>query len=162
MAHQDNPEFFKGRGAQVNTDNKFLKRKYVLDHIEGLDEPLLENSATQLFEETPKKIVSESNSPDLSNMYSINPYQGCEHGCIYCYARNTHEYYGFSAGLDFERKIIVKRNAPELLEKYFNKAQLSAGGHPAIRQYRLLPTHRAPLKNYPGIAGGVFDSIKTR
>jgi DNA repair photolyase len=121
MAHQDNPEFFKGRGAQVNTDNKFLKRKYVLDHIEGLDEPLLENSATQLFEETPKKIVSESNSPDLSGMYSINPYQGCEHGCIYCYARNSHEYYGFSAGLDFERKIIVKRNAPELLEAYFNK-----------------------------------------
>src|SRR6195952_3826877 len=121
MAHQDNPEFFKGRGAQVNTDNKFLKRKYVLDHIEGLDEPLLENTATQLFEETPKKIVSESNSPDLSHMYSINPYQGCEHGCIYCYARNTHEYYGFSAGLDFERKIITKPNAPELLEHYFNK-----------------------------------------
>jgi DNA repair photolyase len=54
-------------------------------------------------------------------MHSINPYQGCEHGCIYCYARNTHEYYGFSAGLDFERKIIVKRNAAELLEAHFNK-----------------------------------------
>jgi DNA repair photolyase len=121
MSHEENTEFFKGRGAQVNTHNKFLKNKYVLEHIEGLDEPLLENSATQLFEETPKKIVSESNSPDLSHMYSINPYQGCEHGCIYCYARNTHEYYGFSAGLDFERKIIVKRNAAELLEQYFNK-----------------------------------------
>lgn len=121
MGHEDNADFFKGRGAQVNTHNKFLKNKYVLDHIEGLDEPLLENSATQLFEETPKKIVSESNSPDLSHMYSINPYQGCEHGCIYCYARNTHEYFGFSAGLDFERKIIVKRNAAELLEQYFNK-----------------------------------------
>jgi DNA repair photolyase len=121
MSHEENEEFFKGRGAQVNTHNKFLKNKYVLEHIEGLDEPLLANSATQLFEETPKKIVSESNSPDLSHMYSINPYQGCEHGCIYCYARNTHEYYGFSAGLDFERKIIVKRNAAELLEQYFNK-----------------------------------------
>ncbi|MGZ3753723.1 MAG: PA0069 family radical SAM protein [Mucilaginibacter sp.] len=121
MGHEDNQEFFKGRGAQVNTHNKFLKNKYVLDHIEGLDEPLLENTATQLFEETPKKIVSESNSPDLSHMYSLNPYQGCEHGCIYCYARNSHEYYGFSAGLDFERKIIVKRNAAELLEQYFNK-----------------------------------------
>jgi len=119
--HEDNPEFFKGRGAQVNTHNKFLKSKYVLEHIEGLDEPLLENTATQLFVENPKKIVSESNSPDLSHMYSINPYQGCEHGCIYCYARNTHEYYGFSAGLDFERKIITKPNAPELLEAYFNK-----------------------------------------
>lgn len=121
MSHEENEEFFKGRGAQVNTHNKFLKNKYVLEHIEGLDEPLLENTATQIFEESPKKIVSESNSPDLSHMYSINPYQGCEHGCIYCYARNTHEYYGFSAGLDFERKIIVKRNAAELLEQYFNK-----------------------------------------
>jgi DNA repair photolyase len=121
MGHEENAEFLKGRGAQVNTHNKFLKNKYVLEHIEGLDEPLLENTATQIFEETPRKIVSESNSPDLSHMYSINPYQGCEHGCIYCYARNTHEYYGFSAGLDFERKIIVKRNAPELLEQYFNR-----------------------------------------
>ncbi|WPU94434.1 PA0069 family radical SAM protein [Mucilaginibacter sabulilitoris] len=121
MAQEENPDFFKGRGAQLNTHNKFLKNKYVAEHIEGLDEPLLENTATQLFEESPKKIVSESNSPDLSHMYSINPYQGCEHGCIYCYARNSHEYYGFSAGLDFERKIIVKRNAPELLEQYFNK-----------------------------------------
>jgi DNA repair photolyase len=121
MAHEENPDFFKGRGAQVNTHNKFLKNKYVQEHIEGLDEQLLENTVTQLFNENPKKIVSESNSPDLSHMHSINPYQGCEHGCIYCYARNSHEYYGFSAGLDFERKIIVKRNAPELLEKYFNK-----------------------------------------
>ena len=121
MSHEENPEFFKGRGAQVNTHNKFLKNKYVLEHVEGLDEPFLDNAATQIFDETPKKIVSESNSPDLWHMYSINPYQGCEHGCIYCYARNTHEYYGFSAGLDFERKIIVKRNAAELLEQYFNK-----------------------------------------
>lgn len=121
MEQDDNSGFFKGRGAQLNTHNKFLKNKYVAEHIEGIDEPLLENTGTQLFEETPKKIVSESNSPDLSHMYSINPYQGCEHGCIYCYARNSHEYYGFSAGLDFERKIIIKPNAPELLEQYFNK-----------------------------------------
>jgi len=121
MSHEENPDFFKGRGAQVNTHNKFAKNSYVLQHIEGLDEPLLENTATQIFEENAKKIVSESDSPDLSHFYSINPYQGCEHGCVYCYARNTHEYYGFSAGLDFERKIIVKRNAPVLLEQYFNK-----------------------------------------
>src|SRR6201992_507246 len=121
MSHEENEEFFKGRGAQVNTHNKFLKNKYVLEHIEGLDEPLLENTATQIFEEAPKKIVSESKSPDLGHMFSINPYQGCEHGCLYCYARNTHEYFGFSAGLDFERKIVVKRNAADLLEKYFNK-----------------------------------------
>ena len=121
MAFEANSEFFRGRGAQVNTHNKFLQKKYVAEHIEGLDEPLLHNSKTQIFEENPKQIVSKSNSPDLSHMHSINPYQGCEHGCIYCYARNSHEYYGFSAGLDFERKIIVKRNAPELLEEYFNR-----------------------------------------
>lgn len=121
MTHVDNNEFFKGRGAQVNTHNKFLKNKYVADHEEGIDELMLEDSATQLFEEHPKNIVSKSNSPDLPFMFSINPYQGCEHGCLYCYARNAHEYYGFSPGLDFERKIVVKRNAAELLEKYFNK-----------------------------------------
>jgi DNA repair photolyase len=121
MTHVDNNEFFKGRGAQVNTHNKFLKSKYVSDHEEGIDELMLEDTATQLFEEHPKNIVSKSNSPDLPFMFSINPYQGCEHGCLYCYARNAHEYYGFSPGLDFERKIIVKRNAAELLEKYFNK-----------------------------------------
>src|SRR5690606_30695799 len=121
MAHIENNEFFRGRGAQVNTHNKFLKNKYVADHAEGIDEIMLENSATQILEEHPKNIVSKSNSPDLPFMLSINPYQGCEHGCLYCYARNSHEYYGYSAGLDFERKIIVKRNAAALLEEYFNR-----------------------------------------
>ena len=121
MSHIKNPDFFKGRGAQVNTHNKFLRQQYVAEHIEGIDEAMLENSATQIFEEHPKNIVSKSSSPDIPLFYSINPYQGCEHGCLYCYARNSHEYYGFSAGLDFERKIMVKRNAAELLEKFFNK-----------------------------------------
>jgi DNA repair photolyase len=110
--------YFKGRGAQIKTQNRFLKSQYVTDHIEGLDEPLLESPSTQIFFETPKKIVNKVDSPDLSMMYSMNPYQGCEHGCIYCYARNTHEYYGFSAGLDFESKIIVKKNAATLLEQH--------------------------------------------
>jgi DNA repair photolyase len=116
MAEDDG--YFSGRGAQIKTSNRFLKNQYVTDHIEGLDEPLLENPATQIFEESAKKIVNKVDSPDLRHMYSTNPYQGCEHGCIYCYARNTHEYYGFSAGLDFESKIIVKKNAPDLLEKF--------------------------------------------
>jgi DNA repair photolyase len=109
--------YFKGRGAQIKTGNKFLKSQYVTEHIEGLDEPLFESPHTQIFHESPKKIINKVNSPDLGMMYSMNPYQGCEHGCIYCYARNTHEYYGFSAGLDFESKIIVKQNAPQLLEQ---------------------------------------------
>lgn len=111
-------DYFKGRGAQIKTQNKFLKAQYVTDHVEGLDEPLLSAPSTQIFYEQAKKIVNRVDSPDLAGMYSMNPYQGCEHGCIYCYARNTHEYWGFSAGLDFESKIIVKENAPQLLEKF--------------------------------------------
>jgi DNA repair photolyase len=121
MPYEKNDTYFKGRGAQVNTHSRFQQNKYVTDHMEGLDEQLFENSATQLIEEHPKKIVSVSDSPDLPFMHSINPYQGCEHGCLYCYARNAHEYWGFSAGLDFERKIIVKKNAAKLLEDFFNK-----------------------------------------
>lgn len=117
----ENEDYFKGRGAQINTHNKFAANKYVTEHREGLDEPFLENSATQLIEEHPKKVISISDSPDLRFMYSVNPYQGCEHGCIYCYARNAHEYWGYSAGLDFERKIIVKRNVAAVLEQQFNK-----------------------------------------
>jgi len=100
--------YFKGRGAQIKTENKFMKSQVVARHIEGLDEPLLESPHTQLFHENPKKIINKVDSPDLGMMYSANPYQGCEHGCIYCYARNTHEYYGFSAGLDFEQQLLGK------------------------------------------------------
>jgi DNA repair photolyase len=127
-------DYFKGRGAQIKTANKFLKAQYVTDHIEGLDEPLFSAPATQIFYETPKKIVNKVTSPDLGMMYSTNPYQGCEHGCIYCYARNSHEYWGFNAGLDFESKIIVKKNAPQLLEKFilhpdWNAVPISISGN---------------------------------
>ncbi|MCA6379772.1 MAG: PA0069 family radical SAM protein [Cytophagales bacterium] len=118
--------YFKGRGSQIKSGNKFLKAQYVTDHIEGLDEPLLENPKTQIFHETPKNILNRVDSPDLSFGFSMNPYQGCEHGCIYCYARNTHEYYGFSAGLDFESKIIVKKNAAQLLEQELLKPNWNA------------------------------------
>lgn len=119
-------DYFKGRGAQIKSENKFLKSQYVTDHIEGLDEPLLENPLTQIFQETAKKIINPVSSPDLGFGYSMNPYQGCEHGCIYCYARNTHEYYGFSAGLDFESKIIIKKNAARLLEQELLKPNWNA------------------------------------
>ena len=109
--------YFKGRGSQVNTQNPFQKQTYVTEHKEVLDEELYSNGKTHYFFETPKKIINKVKSPDVYSEYSMNPYQGCEHGCIYCYARNSHEYWGFSAGLDFERKIIIKQNAPELLEK---------------------------------------------
>jgi len=114
-------DYIKGRGAQFNQPNSFLKNQLTIEHIEAIDEPLNLNENTQFFEELPKNIVNKVESPDLGNTHYINPYQGCEHGCIYCYARNTHQYWGYSAGLDFETKIIVKKNAPQLLENYFNK-----------------------------------------
>ncbi len=117
-------DYLKGKGAQINTKNKFLKHEIAAMHIEGLDEPLVAGRPrTEVFHETPRKIISKNDSPDLSFTHSINPYQGCEHGCIYCYARTTHEYWGFSAGLDFETKIIVKKTAAELLEQQFLKKE---------------------------------------
>lgn len=111
--------YFKGRGSQIRTKNRYEKLSYDKSSDDGIDEYHEEAPNTQIFYETPKKIVSKNNSPDLSFTYSINPYQGCEHGCTYCYARNSHEYWGFSAGLDFESKIVVKKIAAELLEKTF-------------------------------------------
>lgn len=113
------PNYFKGRGAQLNTSNPFAKQEYVTEHIEGLDEAFYVSPKTTLYRETPKNIVNKVDSPDLKFFYSANPYQGCEHGCIYCYARNSHQFWGFSAGLDFESKIIIKENAAALLEKKF-------------------------------------------
>ena len=111
----------KGRGAQINTDNQFTAQQYVQEHIEGIDEEFLQKEKTQIIYTYPKTIINKVESTDIGLAYSLNPYQGCEHGCIYCYARNSHEYWGYSAGLDFERKILVKKNAPELLEKTFLK-----------------------------------------
>ncbi len=108
----------KGRGAQINTKNKFLVNERVREHIEGIDDWIEPNVKTQFIEELAKGIVNKVESPDVGMMYSMNPYQGCEHGCIYCYARNSFEYWGYSAGLDFETKIIIKKNAPELLRKF--------------------------------------------
>jgi DNA repair photolyase len=115
-------DYLKGRGAQLNPKNPFLTKEIVQDHVEGLDEPLRkEKIVSQFFYDHAKKIVNTIDSPDLSYSYSINAYQGCEHGCAYCYARNSHTWWGFSAGLDFETKIMVKQNAPQLLEKHFQK-----------------------------------------
>src|SRR6476660_1455874 len=108
----------KGRGAQINTKNKFQKNERTREHIESIDDWTEPNIATQYLEENAKGIVNKVDSPDVGMWYSMNPYQGCEHGCIYCYARNSFEYWGYSAGLDFESKILVKKNAPELLRQF--------------------------------------------
>lgn len=119
MDGQEN-NYFRGRGSQINTHNKFSRYQYVQEYKEVLDEELVENHKTEVIYTHPKTIINKVDSDDLGMVYSMNPYQGCEHGCIYCYARNTHEYWGYSAGLDFEQKIIVKQNAIEALEKQFS------------------------------------------
>lgn len=113
-------DYFKGRGAQFNPHNKFIKNSYVQEFPEVIDEPILQKENTEITYTYPKTIINKLENTDIGMAYSVNPYQGCEHGCVYCYARNTHEYWGYSAGLDFERKIIVKKNAAELLEKEFS------------------------------------------
>jgi DNA repair photolyase len=140
-------QYLNGRGAQFNTKNRFLKEERTREHIEGIDDWTEENVPTQYLEQESKTIVNKVDSPDVGMMYSMNPYAGCEHGCIYCYARNVHEYWGYSAGLDFERKIIVKKNAPQLLRKFlmhpkWQCAPLMLSGNtdcyqPAEQVYRL-------------------------
>lgn len=112
--------FIKGRGAQGNTPNRFFEHIYETrdDFLEfcRIEGEEADKNKTQYIPIFPKTIVNKVTSPDVGMQYSMNPYQGCEHGCIYCYARNTHEFWGYSAGLDFERKILVKKTAPVLLE----------------------------------------------
>ena len=101
----------KGRGAAANPTNRFERIA-----IE-MEEPGPDRVATELLRDGSRSILARNDSPDVGFDVSINPYRGCEHGCIYCYARPTHEYLGFSAGLDFESRILVKEDAPELLRR---------------------------------------------
>ena len=105
----------RGRGSASNPKNRF-------ESIETVPEPPQDSDAissphTEFFPDRSRSIIAYNDSPDVGFDASINPYRGCEHGCVYCYARPTHEYLGFSSGLDFETKIMVKEDAPELLRK---------------------------------------------
>src|SRR6187551_986872 len=144
---EENSQYLQGRGAQINTKNKFLKIEKTKENVEAIDDWEESNVPTQYLEQESKTIVNKVESPDVGMMYSMNPYAGCEHGCIYCYARNVHEYWGYSAGLDFERKIIVKKNAPQLLRKFlmhknWDATPIMLSGNtdcyqPAEQKYRL-------------------------
>jgi DNA repair photolyase len=107
----------KGRGASWNPQNRFETLEYVRDE----EAPPEEESPNTIYLRDPTRtIITTNDSPDVMFDASINPYRGCEHGCIYCFARPTHEYLGFSAGLDFETKILVKEDAPALLREELN------------------------------------------
>jgi DNA repair photolyase len=110
----------KGRASSFNPPNRF--EKHHLEPIE-IDIPYEEAPPvpTTFYNDTSRTILAKNDSPDIPFTFSINPYRGCEHGCIYCYARPSHEYLGFSAGLDFESKIMVKMDAPQLLEEALQK-----------------------------------------
>ena len=123
------PDYLKGRGAQSRHANRFEELRHeplqeFRDHLRMNGEE--ERERTQFITIHPKTIVNKVNSPDVGMSYSMNPYQGCEHGCVYCYARNSHEYWGYDPGLDFETRILVKESAPRLLEAHLKKASWKA------------------------------------
>src|SRR5687768_15601473 len=117
-----NPELTQepihGRGVSQNPRNRFVPLTVLADPdavpFDADEEP---SPKTEFLKDSSRSIIAHNDSPDVGFEFSINPYRGCEHGCIYCYARPTHEYLGFSAGLDFETKIMVKEDAPDLLRK---------------------------------------------
>jgi DNA repair photolyase len=110
-----------GRGTTANPPNRFEKLSYVPDpEWAECEAPA---PSTEYLRETPRAIISYNESPDIGFEASVNPYRGCEHGCVYCYARPYHEYLGFSSGLDFETKIVAKEGAPALLERELSSAR---------------------------------------
>src|SRR5690349_11720925 len=111
----DKPASLRGRGAGSNPPNRFEQIRLERDQDWNPEEDPAPR--TQFLRDLSQSIITYNNSPDISFRAGINPYRGCEHGCSYCYARQTHEYLGFSAGLDFETRIMVKQNAPELLRR---------------------------------------------
>lgn len=118
------PERRRGRGSGTNVVGRFeaLKREVFNDGWAAEhDAPAV---ATDVAVETARSLIAKNDSPDISFDRSINPYRGCEHGCVYCFARPTHEFLGLSAGLDFETKLVAKTNAAEVLER-----ELSAKGY---------------------------------
>ena len=118
MEQQEGIPLIKGRGAQINPANRFHDWIY--------ETPFAEDEQTDYLIVHPKTILNKVDSPDIGMAWSMNPYQGCEHGCVYCYARNSHNYWGYSAGIEFEQKILVKKNAAQLLEQQLKKKNWQA------------------------------------
>lgn len=116
-AHRVEGELRRGRGAVSNPTGRFevALRETFVDGWDGEEEETV--LRTEVIVEKPRTIIAKNDSPDIGFDQSINPYRGCEHGCVYCFARPTHAFQGLSSGLDFETKIFAKPSAPELLEK---------------------------------------------
>ena len=119
MKHVKEKSTVRGRGVSANPENRFTDKSIKFDP--DSDTGLYPSKNTAFITDHSESIISSNKSPDIPFEFSLNPYRGCEHGCVYCYARPTHEFLGYSAGLDFETKIIVKRDAPRLLKKTLAK-----------------------------------------
>jgi DNA repair photolyase len=109
----------RGRGTPDNPANRYEPLHLEPDPPEPGEEAPRE--PTRFYRDASRSILAENDSPDVPFRFSVNPYRGCEHGCAYCYARPSHEYLGFSAGLDFETRILVKDRAPELLRRALSR-----------------------------------------
>jgi DNA repair photolyase len=116
----------KGRGAQKSVGNHFRKQAFEKEAEDDFFEPDTEKVATRIYPVQAKTIVNRVNSPDIPVSYSLNPYQGCEHGCVYCYARNSHEYWDGGAGIEFESMIMAKMNAAALLKAFLSHPRWEA------------------------------------
>jgi len=162
------PQQQRGRGSRLNMPGRYERHGTALfdDGWQTLEE--LPPLKTTVFEETPKKIITTNDSPDISFRQSINPYRGCEHGCSYCYARPTHAYMGLSPGLDFESKLFAKTNAAELLRAelsnpHYVPMTIALGANtdpyqPIEREYRITRQILEVLSEYNHPVGIVTKS----
>mgnify|MGYP003693726821 CR=1 FL=1 len=137
-----------GRGAATNRSGRYEPVAYepVDDGWESLGE--LEALTTEVQEVPARRIITRNYSPDIGFDRSINPYRGCEHGCIYCFARPTHAFLGLSPGLDFETKLFAKTNAGAAARARARRARLSSAHHRHRHQHRSLPADRAALPHH--------------
>ncbi|MFI5321980.1 MAG: PA0069 family radical SAM protein [Thermodesulfobacteriota bacterium] len=150
----------KGRGSAENPANRFEKIEY-----EPSEEEISDGISprTVFYKDTTRSIITYNDSPDVGFNVGINPYRGCEHGCVYCYARPTHEFLGLSLGLDFESKIFVKEDAPVLLRKELSSPKyvpdtIAISGNtdcyqPAERRFRLTRACLEVLSEFRNPAG---------
>lgn len=141
-----------GRGAAANPKNRFEKIEVEPDPAETGDEPRPE---TVYLRDHSRSVIATNNSPDIGFDASINAYRGCSHGCVYCYARPTHEYLGLSAGLDFESKVLVKEEAPALLRKQLS----SPRWEPKVLSMSGVTDCYQPVERKLGITRGCLDVL---